>query len=217
MKKSCIAFLVIFLCASGITRAQDYAFSVKASTIGFHVEAYRSFGSGLNLHLGGAFFSYKYNTTPGAGDDYSLNADLKLNSYTALVDWLPFESSSFRLTGGISYNNNEPNVMAVPEINKVIGGDVYNKDNLGNMEVKLTFNKVNPYIGIGFGNPTGGESGLGFLFDLGVYYQGAPGVKLHADGLLSPSASPEQEAIVANNLNWFKWYPVLSLGLSYKF
>lgn len=217
MKKIYTALLFLFSCLSGLISAQDYALSVKASTAGIHFEAYRSFGPELNLHLGGAFFSYNYKTTPGEKDDYSLSADLKLSSFTALVDWIPFESSSFRFSGGLCYNNNKPNVVAVPEINKVIGGDVYNKDNLGNMSVDLTFNKINPYLGIGFGNPTSGEPGLGFLFDLGVYYQGAPGVKLHADGLLAPSASPEQEAIVENNLKWFKWYPVLSFGLSYKF
>ncbi|MGE5402918.1 MAG: hypothetical protein ACM3S2_21170 [Ignavibacteriales bacterium] len=217
MKKFFIVLLILFSCLSCSASAQTYAVSVKASTIGLHLEAYRSIGTDFNVHLGGSFFSYAYNQSPDPKEDYSLNADLKLNSFTALVDWMPFESSSFRISGGLSYNNNQPQVTAIPQITKVIGGDVYNKDNLGNLDVTLTFNKIDPYIGIGIGNPTGGESRFGVVFDMGVFYQGKPGVKLHADGLLSPSASPEQEAIVQENIKWFQWYPVVSLGVSYKF
>lgn len=217
MKKS-KALILLFLCSfvSSVS-AQDYAVSVKASTVGFHLEAHRSFGSSLNLHLGGSFFSYKYNSPESTKEDYVMNADLKLNVFSLLLDYIPFESSSFRLSAGAALNNNKPDVVAVPTVNKVIGGDVYNKDNLGNMGVNLSFNKINPYIGLGFGNPTSGEPGLGFIFDIGAYYQGKPKVALSADGLLSPSASPEQEAIVENNLKWFQWFPVVSVGLSYKF
>ena len=217
MSKFFTSLLLLLSCYSLSLNAQNYAVSLKGSTIGLHLEAYRSFGSSINVHLGSSIFSYDYAPAPNAKDDYSLNAKLKLNSVTALADWMPFESSSFHLSAGLSYNNNQPQVTAIPQISKVIGGDVYNKDNLGNMDVTLSFNKIDPYIGIGFGNSTGGQSGLGFMFDLGVYYQGKPGVKLAANGLLSPSASPEQEAIVQNNLSWFQWYPVLSIGLSYKF
>ncbi|MGE5499037.1 MAG: hypothetical protein ACM3Q2_13230 [Syntrophothermus sp.] len=196
--------------------AQDYAVSVKAGTLGFQLEAWRSFGPSFNVHLGGSFFSYKYDQPKDTKEDYTLSADLKLSSFTLLADYLPFESSSFRLSTGIIYNNNKPNVVAVPTINKVIGGDVYNASNLGNMGVDLSFTKIAPYLGIGFGRAASG-SGLGFLFDIGAFYQGPPKVKLSADGLLSPSASPEQAKIVENNLDWFKFYPVVSFGLSYKF
>lgn len=216
MKKSITLLLLFFLCLS-CTNAQTYAVSLKASTIGLHIEAHRSLGNSLNVHLGGSFFSYSYSQAPDPKEDYSLDAKLKLNSFTALIDYMPFESSSFRLSAGLSINNNQPQVTAIPQITRVIGGDVYNKDNLGNMDVKLSFNKIAPYLGIGIGNAAGGESHLGLTFDIGAYYQGKPKVDLTAEGLLSPSASPEQEAIVEDNIKWFQFYPVVSLGIAYKF
>lgn len=216
MRKYAALLFLILLTVSSAIRAQDFAVSVKASTVGCHFEAFRSFGSSLNLHLGGSFFAYKYNSSENTKEDYVMNADLKLNMFSLLLDYMPFKSSSFRISAGAALNNNKPNAVAVPTINKVIGGDVYNKDNLGNMSVDLSFNKINPYLGIGFGNPVGEGSPLTVMFDIGAYYQGSPKVDLKADGLLAPSASPEQEKIVENNIKWFQFFPVISVGLSYK-
>lgn len=214
--------VLVFLCAgmlllSASLRAQDYAASVKLSTLGVHIEAYRSFGSSLNARLGYSFINYNYHGSEKATEDYKIDANLKLASASILGDYFPFQSTSLRLTAGMIVNLNKPVVTAIPTKVITIGGDVYNAANLGNIGIDLSFNKVAPYIGIGIGNPTAGDRGFGFVMDIGTYYQGAPKVAMSATGLLEPSASPEQEAVVEHNLNWFKFYPVLSLGLSYKF
>ncbi|MCK5591624.1 MAG: hypothetical protein KAI72_06690, partial [Candidatus Pacebacteria bacterium] len=90
-------------------------------------------------------------------------------------------------------------------------------EELGNLKANIKFNKVAPYIGLGFGNPTAGDSGFGFTFDLGTMYQGGAVVDLTADGLLAPTAAEDQERLIEDNLSWFKWFPVISLGLTYKF
>lgn len=215
--KTAVLFLLIYICMSKAITAQDYAVSVKASTLGVHAELYRALGSSFNIHLGAASFNYAYDKINGTKGQYSLSADIKLKSYTALIDWKPFTSSSFKFTGGAVFNDNHPSLTAIPEISKTIGGDIYNQASLGNMKVDLTVKKINPYFGIGFGNVTSGKSGLGLTLDAGAYYQDSPKVKLSANGLLAPSASPEQAAILQNNLKWIKWYPVVSLGLVYTF
>jgi hypothetical protein len=215
--KQAVATLCTLVLLSGNLVAQDYAASVKLSTLGVNVEVYRSFGPSFNLRLGGSMFSYTYESGVKQGEDYEMNAKLDLSSVALLGDWYPFESTSLHISGGAVVNLNKPVVTAIPTITKTIGGDVYNKDNLGTIGIDLSFNKVAPYIGIGIGNPTAGDKGLGFVMDIGAYYQGPPKVAMTATGLLAPSASPEQEAIVAKNLDWFKFYPVVSLGLSYKF
>jgi len=84
---------------------------------------------------------------------------------------------------------------------------------LGNLSADVRFNKITPYIGFGFGNADG--PGSGFSFNAGAIYHGPPGVKLSADGLLEPST--EQAPIIEDNINWFRFYPVISLGYIYKF
>jgi hypothetical protein len=210
-------FTVLILSCIGLTPlsfAQDYAVSVKASTYGINLEAVRSFGASINTRLGFAFFSYS--VTGGGGDeDFTYSGDLKLSSVSALADWFPFESGTFRLTGGMFVNLNKADLILTPTETYTMGGTTYSPADLGTLTANIEFNKVSPYFGIGFGNPTGGEPGLDFIFDIGAMYHGAPGVTMHAEGLLAPTAG--QASKLEDNLSWFRFYPVVSLGLSYKF
>ena len=38
----------------------------------------------------------------------------------------------------------------------------------------MTFNKVAPYLGIGWGNPVQNGKGWGMISDIGVLFQGSP-------------------------------------------
>lgn len=206
-------FIVLFL--SSHLYSQDYAAALKLSTRGVTLEGMRSFGENFNTRLGISFFSLSQDGGGGA-EDYTYTADAKLTSVSLLADYFPF-GQTFRLSGGLMLNFNKFDINLVPTDSYTIGGDVYTPEKLGSLAANVNFSKVAPYIGIGLGNPLGGDSGLKFTFDMGTFYQGAPGVDLSAEGLIEPSASPDQEETLENNLDWFKWYPVLSIGLSYKF
>ncbi len=213
MKTKLPLLLFVILLASVNLKAQDYAAALKVSTLGVSVEGVRSFGPQLNARLGFAFFSYSMNDL-ASSNDYTANGDLKLFSISALADWFPFESG-FRLTGGILVNLNKASMTLTPLKTYNDGNIKYTPEKLGNLSADIDFNKVAPYIGIGFGNPTAGEPGLGFTFDLGTFYQGGPKATMSATKLLAPSAT--QGPILEDNLSWFKFYPVLSIGLTYKF
>jgi hypothetical protein len=214
MKKIFTVLASLILFCSSITMAQDYAVAVKASTYGINLEAIRSFGTDYNARLGFAFFSYSLNG--GGGDeDFTYSGDLKLSSISALGDWFPFSGTTFRLTGGIFVNLNKAKLLLTPTETYTMGGTTYSPADLGTLTADIKFNKVSPYLGIGFGNPVGGAPGLDFTFDIGAMYHGAPQATMHAEGLLAPTAG--QASKLENNLSWFKFYPVVSFGLSYKF
>jgi hypothetical protein len=196
-----------------VLKAQDYAASIKISTLGASIEGYRSFSSQFNARLGVAVFSYTANNFKSS-DSYSANADLKLLSITALADWFPFENN-LRLTGGLVVNLNKANIVLTPVKTYTQGNIQYTPDKLGQLNADLTFNKVAPYLGIGLGNPTSGARGFGFTFDVGTFFQGGPKATMSATKLLGPSAS--QSGQLEDNLKWFKFYPVISVGLFYKF
>lgn len=214
MKKIFTLLLFCYLGFTPVIMAQDYAVSVKASTYGINFEAVRSFGESINTRLGFAFFSY---TMDGGGgdEDFTYSGKLKLSSVSVLADWFPFESGTFRLTGGAFVNLNKADLILTPTETYTMGGTTYTPEDLGTLTANIEFNKVSPYFGIGFGNPTGGEPGLDFIFDIGAIYHGAPKASMHAEGLLAPTAG--QASKLENNLSWFRFYPVVSLGLSYKF
>ncbi len=206
-----LSFMVILFCPR--SKAQDYAASIKVSTLGVNVEAIRSFGSNLNVRLGAAYFSYTLNDFANS-NDYSAGGDLNLLSFSTLADWFPFETG-FRITGGLMINLNKASITLTPKKTYTDGNTQYTPEKLGNITAEIDFNKVAPYLGIGFGNPTSGSSGLGFTLDIGTFYQGGPKASMSASKLLEPSAS--QGPILEENLKWFKFYPVLSFGLTYKF
>lgn len=213
MKRYIIFFFFLSVVFLSSTRAQEYAASFKVSTLGVNLEAIRSLGPQFNARAGFAFFPYSAN---GGTKEYNYKANAKLFSVSALADYFPF-GNTLRLTGGVIFNLNKGDINMVPAQSTIIGGDEYTPDKLGNLKADLDFNKVAPYIGIGLGNPTSGNSGFKFTFELGTIYQGPAKVKLSANGLLEPSAAPDQEERLESNLSWFKWYPVLSFGLVYKF
>jgi hypothetical protein len=217
MKAKLSVFLLSILILSfGTVTAQDYAVGLKLSTLGISVEGTRSFGEKLNARLGLSYFSYTYEGDASEEDDYSYAGDLNLFSVSALADYFPF-GGIFRLTGGLMINLNAIDGTLTPNKTYTVGGDQYTPEKLGDLNAEIDFNAVAPYLGIGLGNSLAAGPGVKFTFDIGTVYQGSPGVNLSADGLIAPSASSDQEKTLEDNLNWFQWYPVLSVGIIYKF
>ncbi len=214
-KKSLLLIMLFFGLSSTTIFSQEWAIAAKVSTLGGNLELYRSFGDQFNAHVGFNYFGLDQSLDDE--DDYVVDATVGLMSISALGDYFPFESSSFRVTAGLYFNLNEIDAIVTPTETYEVGGDIYSIEELGTLDMNIAFNPVAPYIGLGFGNPTAGDSGFGFSFDIGSMYQGGSIVNMTAEGLLEPTAAEDQEKLIEDNLSWFKWYPVVSLGLSYKF
>jgi len=91
------------------------------------------------------------------------------------------------------------------------------------LDGSVGFGAVAPYFGIGCGNAVSKSGRLRFAFDLGVMFQGSPEVDLTATasdpGLQSElNAELEKEVKeIEDDVKDIKLYPVISLGLSYRF
>ena len=168
-----------------------------------------------------------------AGIDY--DGSLKLRSFGALLDWRPFPIG-FRLTGGVFLNRNRLSAKASDPKLKL--GDLqYDAD----LNAHVTISDIGPYLGIGWIGGLGG-SGLTLFADLGAIYQGAPELSgsgrvrvnnTQCDFSVANSGAAtvvgdkcpttlkldlEQEhAELSGKLDKFKWYPVVSFGISYRF
>lgn len=192
--------------------AQNYAVSLKASTVGVSLEGVRSFGSQFNARAGLSYFSVKMNGG-GGSENYSYDAKLKLLTISALADWFPFDFN-MHVTGGAFINLNKGDITLWPTTSHQLGGTIYTPEMMGTLAANVEVDKISPYLGIGFGSRILSE-GLEFSLDVGALYQGAPRVDLTANGLLEPSA--EQGSIVEHNVKWFKFYPIVAIGIIYKF
>jgi len=192
---------------------RSYALSLKLSTLGVGLDGTTNLAKNLNVRLGGHFIPLTYNGGGSVNDEYRYSAKANLLSFSAIVDYFP-GGSIFKVSGGLLLNLNTVDVTMIPNQTYYVNGKKYNSDNLGDVLTTTDFNKVAPYLGIGLCNPLSYKK-FGFTMDIGGIYQSNPKITMTATKLMTPTAT--QSAIVEDNVKWFKFYPVLTLGLTYKF
>ena len=199
---------------------------LQGSTLGLGLTAGYDFSEHFTVR--GLFnrFELSYDTDV-SGNEYEGN--LELQSFGLSFDWHPF-SSGFRLSSGAFLNNNEVSASASGELE--IGDEKYS----GEMNILLDFERIAPYVGVGWTSDRR-EAGLGFAIDAGLLYQGSPRIsgsgstssctfELSAGGDAAVSSGPcqglrgdleSEHGDLMDGLDDFRWYPVLSLGVLYRF
>jgi hypothetical protein len=195
------------------------AVAAKAGTLGAGADLFIRFGGHLDGRVGFNAFTYSRDST---WSDVDYDSDLELSSFNLLLDWYP-TAGNFRVTFGALINSNEINAVAVtpPGTTVEIGGVEYPAEALGELRGNVTFDELAPYAGIGFGNPFKAGSSWRFQFDVGVVYQGEGEVRLTAEnplgipGLEDSLRLEEQE--IQDDIDEYTLYPVLTLGVSYRF
>ncbi len=225
LKRALCATLISFGCASSVfADAGGIAVGVKAGTSGFGGEVTVGLTPAFNARA--SYNGYNYT---GSTSQNAINYDYKLSlgSVPVLLDWYPFENSGFRLSPGVIFNNNKVSATGTAavtgstiEINHV----KYSTSQIGSLNGNVDFNKTAPYVGLGWGNAVGNkDSGLSFVFDLGVMFQGTPKVALNAsnptiqnDPTFQANLNKEI-ADLKDKTDKFQYYPVVSIGLAYKF
>lgn len=221
MRKLTVAIIVILLSLSSAVYANSLdgvALGVKAGMLGFGVEGDKVVSSKFSVRAGINYYSYSYDSVE-ADVDYSI--DLDLQTVGVILDWHPFEGS-FRLSGGVFHNGNEINMTAKSNVTTDIGGIPYSAAELGTLKGKIDFNSFAPYAGLGWNTSFKKDKGFGFIFELGALFQGSPEVDLSADGLLASDPTflsnlAAEEADLQSALDSFKVFPVVSIGVNYRF
>lgn len=206
------------LLVTGSAAADGFALGVKAGTLGAGVEGTFGISPRVNLRLGANSYTYSYEET-ASGIEY--DADLDLKSGALLLDWHPFKGV-FRLSAGYMYNKNALQLRATPTEDQEIGGTTFTPQQIGTLTGDMTFKKGAPYVGFGWGNAARGW-GLGFSLEIGAMFQGSPEVALASEGGTESNNAAfqqrlrEEEQEIEDDLEEFKVYPVISLGLSFRF
>jgi hypothetical protein len=190
--------------------------TAKIGTLGLGLEA----TVGASDYLGFRFGINGMSAGPTVlTDEGSIDTDMEWLSYGALVDIHPF-GGGFRLSGGGLINKNKFKMNAdMTEPVDLNGVEYY----LSDLSGSVTFEELAPYAGIGFGNAVGADGRWHFSFDLGVMFQGTPKVEASAtasdpsiQGVVDDALAAEVADIQEKAEN-FTLYPVISIGLSYRF
>lgn len=171
----------------------------------------------FDARLNFGYLNYSYNTT---SNGVYYNGHLKLNNLGLLGDWHPW-AGSFRLTGGLFYNNNKFDLTGQATNGTfTFNGVTYTAAQAGSVTAHVSFDSVAPYVGFGWGDNSD-SAGLHFTSDFGVMYQGRPKASITATGAandpqLASDVSAAQSKL-QSDLNKFQWYPVVQVGVVYRF
>lgn len=223
------AIACIIVAAAGTARAAGVALTgdLGSTGIGAHVTVPIAPDYGAEARLGTNYLrGYKFNRNTGQVA-YDFKASLR--TVDVLLDWHPMRTG-FRLTGGLVYNNNVVDGVGVPSriTTFTFENGSYSTSQIGKLIGRINFDSVAPYLGIGWSMPDSGR-GWSASSDLGVMYQGSPKTNLTFGGCSLPGTGC---ALVANaltpllaaetrrvddELRTYRFFPVLRVGVSYRF
>jgi hypothetical protein len=212
--------------------------AVSVGTLGIGGQAAFPLSQRTNLRAEGNFFSYNSATYTNDGIDYT--GTLKLHSAEALLDWFPF-GGSFRLSPGVQFYSGvgASATLAVPP------GQSFTLNHVSYISsaavpvtgtATLTSNVAAPMFTFGWGNivPRHEHSHISIPVELGFVYQGAPKVSIVLAGRACDTSTlncrdvktdtgiqsnlAAQQKIVSDDIGqYFRFYPVVSIGFGYKF
>ncbi len=203
-----------------------FSAAIRVSTLGIGVE-----GSVLvapNVALRAGYNGYNYSRSVSSqGIDY--NGKLKLSSVPVLADVYPSKTGTFHLSAGLLFNSSSVTANGKPSGSAqtyTLNGTTFSAADVGSLDGRVTFSKTSPYLGLGFGKPSG-VSAVQFLFDVGVVFQGKPHLSLDRSGgiaITDPALNNMINAAIAaqrdksqSDVNKLQYYPVVSVGLAYSF
>ena len=222
---SLAALVLASLAIPGVARAEGFSIGARAGTTGIGPELAFGVGPRLDVRIPVGVYSYDdvYDKT---GIRY--DAKLELRNALLLADFHP-GSGGFRISAGGGWDDNRLKVSAPvnelvrryrPELAPLIPA------NAGTIHGEATGSSFAPYLGLGWGSATRGGR-WGISFDAGVIYQGSPHVDLTTDlnvGVPLPAsvrtvldaATADEEQRLERELEDYKYYPVVALGIVFR-
>ncbi len=196
--------------------AGNVGITAKVGTLGAGAEVTLGLGDYFGLRVSGNRASWDGDKS---SDEGTIAWDVELQTYGALLDIHPF-GGGFRLSGGEMINKNKIRLHADLNEPVELNGQDYQLSDFGG---EVTFNSTAPYAGIGYGNAAGADGRWHFSCDFGVMFQGSPKVEAHATASdpayqsAVDAALEKERAEIQDDANGFKYYPVISLGVSFRF
>lgn len=216
MQTSVLVLTVVIALASMSTEATaDFSLGGRVGLSGAGVEASAKFSNhiGVRAHLTGLSYSLDLEY-----DDVEYEVDTKLTIGSLLLDVHP-AGGLFRITlGGAAYNG-QFGISAMPSSGYLyqIGNGSYTSTQIGTLNGEIEYQKVVPYLGVGWDFGVRKKSGFGVTLDLGVFFRGKPdNVTLSASGggVTASDLARESDSIEDDTEGY---HPSIAVGLYYRF
>lgn len=243
MRTVSLRFAMLLICVAGLipcccfgqsgSDLPRFGIGVKMSTLGAGIEAATAVTRHSNVRAAFNAFNYSDDFTK---DGVSYGGELSLRSFDVLYD--QYLVGGLHVSPGLLlYNGNRGNASAlVPGGQQFsLGGTTYfsSRTNPVTGTGTLDLGTVSPMVLIGVGNLLP-RSNRHFTVNLeaGVVFQRAPKATLGLNGSVCDSTGTICQAVtvapvqanvqaeqnkINKDLDWFRYYPVVSIGFGYKF
>ncbi|HKJ94133.1 MAG TPA: hypothetical protein VKA32_00720 [Gammaproteobacteria bacterium] len=127
-------------------------------------------------------------------------------SATALVDW-QFSPLGMRLTGGALYGD-----LGWSGLDPVWTRQGFNAYSLDGGLTQSPTHQVTPYLGLGWDQDFGSSGRIGLKLDMGVMFD-----SVGPTATSGPQRNPAEEAVLRQQFESFRYTPMFSAGLKYRF
>ncbi len=207
------------LAAQAPTNAgSNSSIGLRVSTLGVGLEAARLLSDHFGLRVGANYFSLSRSQRK---EEVVYDATLKFQAFTGVVDWYPGKRGAFHFTAGAVSNPLKFSGVGQPTDGNITLNDVeYTQAQVGVLTATAKYASVLPYVGLGFGTPASKRRGVGVVLDVGAAIGkatvGLTSSNAGSNAGLRANVAAEQ-AKAQDTANSFPVYPVVSLGLTYRF
>jgi len=195
---------------------------ITAGTLGIGPEIGYRANQTIGVRANAGFLGIDHDFTSG-GIDYAGHA--KLASGGVIVDLYPF-GGGFRVSAGARYNGTDGRVRATPNGPTKIGSLVFTPEQIGTITGRADLREFAPQLTLGYGG--GLRKGLSFNIEAGALFQGAVRIRdFTSNGTLATDPTlagttyrnelAKQRQKLQDTANDYQVYPILQVGLKYRF
>lgn len=222
-----LSLALLAAAAAGAASAQTaggerFAIGVVGGTTGLGVEGQFHANEYINLRIAGDAFSYE---TDFGTDDVDYASEIDFKTFGGFVDIHPFANALF-VSAGVYSGDRSVSVSATSNQNAEIGDVIFTPAQIGTLTGTVDFGGGAPFLGVGFNNTFRSGGRIGFKALAGAAFGEDPTVELRRSGgapLAGPIATQfdqelrKEERELAEDAKDLKTFPILQLGLTYRF
>jgi hypothetical protein len=202
------------------TKASPIAIGAEAGTAGFGPDVIITVSKNFTVTGGYTWLNFNYDTS---SSDADYTGKLKLSNVQAMVNWHPF-AGTFHISAGAFLSDNKVTVTGKPKGNATyeIGGTTYTAAQIGTLSGNAELVKgAAPYVGFGWAK-TPVKGGFGVFADIGVLFTSSAKASLSATGPIAGDATFQsnlrtEEKKVNDDLKPLRYYPIIKIGVLYRF
>lgn len=218
MKKFSVAVVALLM---AVPVWGEVAAGVKAGTLGLGVELAFGLSDSTVIRVGAQGGTYEPTIDQ---TDIEYDGEIDLRSGNVFLDFHP-RGGVFHFTIGGVYNDSAVTARSTEDTVLMVNDVPYPVSEVGTLFGDITFDELAPYAGIGWGHAFRRGGSWTVTFDIGAAYIGAADVELRAvpndPSIVLPQEFLDdlqaEEDELEEELSSYEFYPVVSLGVMYRF